>query len=338
MFAAGIQMKIARLLSDVAEIGLHAPSAASFERELLVLLTKYLGADGGCTHVTNGRGRTTIEAIGHRKPKELPLVMSLSEIEADELLRRSVRETVRVHPNESRYDQLSWFHAYRRIQAISVIGRFVVADAFVMGLSLSRSLLSPFTERDAQTLEALFPIIKVVEELQHRRAGSSQANVETDFGLGSREAQITELVCKGLQNQEIAQLLGISRNTVRNNLANVFRKVGATTRSELVMICSGVEEWRGLTSLADGLKRLDNPARGFIETALGRTRSLHLPEPEELPDPPESRHKAPPAPLRARQRRHGLRRSPLSLTLRPRTGGGDRRSGVGEPGGVRRRR
>jgi DNA-binding CsgD family transcriptional regulator len=262
----------ARLLSDVAEIGLSATSTGHFERQLLERLIEHLGADGGCVHVTDAHGRTTIESVGHSKPKEVALVTALNELEADELVRRALAETVRVSPNDSRYDRLSWFHAYRRIKAYSVIGRLLATDALVMGVSLSRSILSPFSDRDVETLDAVFPVMKIGEELQRRRASSSQTDADTELGLGGRESQITELVCKGLQNPEIAQVLGISPNTVRNNLVNVFRKLGVTTRSELVMICTGTEARRGPARLADGLKRRDNPARGLISTALGWTK------------------------------------------------------------------
>jgi DNA-binding CsgD family transcriptional regulator len=262
----------ARLLSDVAEIGLSAESTGHFERELLAMLIGHLGADGGCVHVTDAHGRTTIETVGHTKPKEVALVMALNELEADELVRRALTETVRVAPNESRYDRLMWFHAYRRIRAYSVIGRLLATDSFVMGVSLSRSILSPFSDRDVETLNSVFPIMKISEELQRRRASAAQPDGDSNLGLGSREGQITELVCKGLQNPEIANLLGISPNTVRNNLVNVFRKLGVTTRSELVMVCSGAAAPQGPARLADGLKRPNNPARGLISTALGWVR------------------------------------------------------------------
>jgi len=258
----------ARLISDVAEIGFSAESAASFERELLIAMVRSLRADGGSIHVTDALGRTTIETVGHSRPKELALVLAMSEVEADELVRRAVQGTVRVTPDDAQYDRLTWFHAYRRIQARSVIGRIVVAQCFVLGISLSRSKLAPFTEADARLLDEILPVVKLAEELQRRRASLDQPDPDTTFGLVGREAQITELVCKGMQNPEIAQLLGISRHTVRNILANVFRKLGASTRSELVMLCAGANALQGPPALIEGLRRPNNPARGFIQSAL----------------------------------------------------------------------
>ncbi len=258
----------ARLLSDVAEIGLSAQSSASFERELLATLVQRLDADGGSLHVTDAVGHTTMEVIGHSRPKEYALILAMSELEADALVRRAVQGTVCVAPDAPEYDRLTWFHAYRRIQARSVIGRIVVADCFVLGASLSRSRIGPFTDADARLLDSIFPVVKMAEELQRRRQSLAQPDPDTAFGLMGREAQITELVCKGMQNPEIAQLLGISRNTVRNCLANVFRKLGATTRSELVMLCAGANAMQGPPTLLEGLRRPNNPARGFLQSAL----------------------------------------------------------------------
>jgi hypothetical protein len=47
------------------------------------------------------------------------------------------------------------------------------------------------------------------------------------------------LTVRGLTNKEVAGLLGISPNTVRNILGEVFRKVGVSRRSELAFIVGG---------------------------------------------------------------------------------------------------
>jgi len=52
--------------------------------------------------------------------------------------------------------------------------------------------------------------------------------------LTRRERDIVDLVALGYTNGEIGAALGTSRLTVRNQLANVFRKVGVSTRAELV--------------------------------------------------------------------------------------------------------
>ena len=54
--------------------------------------------------------------------------------------------------------------------------------------------------------------------------------------LSIKQINLLEQVARGLQNKEIAQELGVSPHTVRNNLALIMRKIGAKTRQEAVAI------------------------------------------------------------------------------------------------------
>jgi DNA-binding CsgD family transcriptional regulator len=56
--------------------------------------------------------------------------------------------------------------------------------------------------------------------------------------LSVKERQVTALVVRGLANREIAALLRVSPNTVRNQLAAVFRKLDVSTRAELVFVAT----------------------------------------------------------------------------------------------------
>jgi DNA-binding CsgD family transcriptional regulator len=53
------------------------------------------------------------------------------------------------------------------------------------------------------------------------------------LGLTRRELEIADLVAAGLNNQEIANCLSISRNTVKETLKRIFRKVEVDARAEL---------------------------------------------------------------------------------------------------------
>ena len=53
--------------------------------------------------------------------------------------------------------------------------------------------------------------------------------------LSEREREILKLVASGLSNQQIANQLGISINTVKVHLRNVFGKIGAASRTEATM-------------------------------------------------------------------------------------------------------
>jgi len=51
--------------------------------------------------------------------------------------------------------------------------------------------------------------------------------------LTAREKEIVVLVAQGNSNKQISQKLSISRNTVKNHLANVFSKLGVTNRLQI---------------------------------------------------------------------------------------------------------
>lgn len=53
--------------------------------------------------------------------------------------------------------------------------------------------------------------------------------------LSVREEEITHWVCQGKTNGQIAQILGISVNTVKNHVHRIFDKLGANNRTQAVI-------------------------------------------------------------------------------------------------------
>jgi len=58
----------------------------------------------------------------------------------------------------------------------------------------------------------------------------------TEWGLSPREQGVLTLVASGARNKAIAAELSISENTVKFHVANLLRKVGASTRAELASL------------------------------------------------------------------------------------------------------
>ncbi len=52
--------------------------------------------------------------------------------------------------------------------------------------------------------------------------------------LSARESEILQLIAKGVSNSEAAQLLGISKATIRTHLEHIYRKLEVTNRVEAV--------------------------------------------------------------------------------------------------------
>ena len=61
-----------------------------------------------------------------------------------------------------------------------------------------------------------------------------RAKSEPGETLSGREREVLRLLAKGQANNEIAEALFISENTVRNHLANAYAKVGVRTAREAV--------------------------------------------------------------------------------------------------------
>jgi DNA-binding CsgD family transcriptional regulator/tetratricopeptide (TPR) repeat protein len=64
--------------------------------------------------------------------------------------------------------------------------------------------------------------------------GPRQATRENPEGLTSRQAEVYELITKGLSNGQIASRLFISQKTVEHHVSAVFAKLGVTSRSEAI--------------------------------------------------------------------------------------------------------
>ena len=59
-------------------------------------------------------------------------------------------------------------------------------------------------------------------------------NSRGGFALTRRERQILSLVRTGRSNAEIAATLGVSKRTIESHLGRLFRKLGVTSRQELL--------------------------------------------------------------------------------------------------------
>lgn len=64
-------------------------------------------------------------------------------------------------------------------------------------------------------------------------------NLEEDYNLTEREKDILHLLVDGLEYKEIAQKLGISPNTVRNNVTKIYSKLHVTSRMQAAKVIKG---------------------------------------------------------------------------------------------------
>jgi len=121
----------------------------------------------------------------------------------------------------------------------SSLHRYWVIDGRIWIMAFCRDRPIPYG-RSVARLDLLFPYLRAAVRAATWRAKDEQlGNLLPDWGLTPTEEKIVPLVIRGLTNKEAASLLGISPNTVRNSLADIFQKLGVSRRSELAFLARG---------------------------------------------------------------------------------------------------
>jgi len=72
-----------------------------------------------------------------------------------------------------------------------------------------------------------------VEAAQGAAAGLNKPNAM--FRITPREREIIQLICQGLKNREISDILGITPGTVKVHLMHIFEKTGTKDRFQLAL-------------------------------------------------------------------------------------------------------
>lgn len=112
-------------------------------------------------------------------------------------------------------------------------------------LSLFRDGHSPdFSAKELYFLHILKPhlsnqlykliIIESKESARYTNYSQFIEQLTNKYGLSARETEVVNLVIKGSTNQEIADKLFISINTVKKHLYKIFNKTNSTSRTELI--------------------------------------------------------------------------------------------------------
>ncbi len=109
------------------------------------------------------------------------------------------------------------------------------------------TVLQDITERkrsQAELFEAIEAVMRdtswfsrtVIEKLAQLRHPERSQQTQADLAdLTRREQEVLGLLCQGLNGEDMAGRLDLSRNTVRNHLAALYQKIGARGRSEAII-------------------------------------------------------------------------------------------------------
>ena len=74
-------------------------------------------------------------------------------------------------------------------------------------------------------------LVTALHELMQQTSGRSHKN----YGLTPREFEVVGAIVEGCTNRDIAKNFGLSEETVKRHLSNIFDKTGVSTRLELAL-------------------------------------------------------------------------------------------------------
>lgn len=135
---------------------------------------------------------------------------------------------------------------YRNIRISDEIGLLIREsdDGWIIVSLARQARQSPFTPRDLDRLQRLFPVLAAATlrnwgaMAAQEPAGQAQLIEDRlhDFGkhvLSPRESEIVQLILQGHSTPSAAAYLGISEGTVKVHRHNAYSKLGITSQAEL---------------------------------------------------------------------------------------------------------
>jgi DNA-binding NarL/FixJ family response regulator len=79
-------------------------------------------------------------------------------------------------------------------------------------------------------------VLNLLTNTEQHISKSDKTQTEKDYNLTDRETDILTLLVDGLEYKEIAQKLGLSPNTVRNNITKIYGKLHVSSRMQAAKV------------------------------------------------------------------------------------------------------
>jgi DNA-binding CsgD family transcriptional regulator len=245
---------------EVAELALGSRDRATFRCALLKKLDRSIGFDLANLGHTSNVSHYDLFAIGFdTRLAQRRLSAYMAEFDQAELAAMSSgRALTDVEiVSARRRSRLAMYTEFMCPHRVRVLTTSVWRNRFGgFGFVLARTGRGArFRNTELERLNELLPSIRLAEALFAAASPASETAPdgsaelpEARFAFTAREREISRLVTRGLRNREIAELLGVSHLTVRNQLSAMFRKADVTTRAELVYVLTTEFPERGRSS------------------------------------------------------------------------------------------
>jgi DNA-binding NarL/FixJ family response regulator len=172
-------------------------------------------------------GEETVRVVGQLKPHVLLLDLSLPKLSGLEVLGELSKLGLQT----------------RTIMLTAAIDREQVVEALqlgVRGVVLKHSALELLLKsircvNEGQYWVGQESVSDLIQALRRMKPSHGAAGVRRNFGLSPREMEVIALIVAGYTNKDLARKLGISENTAKHHLTNIFDKLGVSNRLELVL-------------------------------------------------------------------------------------------------------
>lgn len=240
-----LDQEVWKASARIAEVVADTESPADIGQVVIDALERMVGCDlGSIITAAPGEEWSFVGQIGDNGPFARNYWSYASAFTVEEVQRLAGRFSLLNDVFQGRRrDSLGIFSDYLHPRGLrNAIVQHWSIDGRATGIGLTRSG-SSFTDRERQRLDAIFPHLKCALRARAWLIGGADAYPGVGKGgpwaLTAAQERTMSFVVRGLTNKEVAELLRISPNTVRNTLAEVFRKVGVTSRSELAYIVRG---------------------------------------------------------------------------------------------------
>jgi len=172
-------------------------------------------------------GEETVKVVRQLKPHVLLLDLSLPKLSGLEVLAELGKLEVRT----------------RTIVLTAAIEREQVVEALELGargIVLKHSALQLLLKsircvHEGQYWVGQEGVSDLIHALRRMKPSRTVSAAPRNFGLSSREMEVIALIVAGYTNKDLARELGISENTAKHHLTNIFDKLGVSNRLELVL-------------------------------------------------------------------------------------------------------
>jgi two-component system, NarL family, nitrate/nitrite response regulator NarL len=191
-------------------------------------LRKLLEAEPGMQIVGEAvDGEETVKVVRQLKPQVLLLDLSLPKLTGLEVLAELSKLELQT----------------RTIMLTAAIEREQVVEALqlgVRGIVLKHSALQLLLKsircvNEGQYWVGQEGVSDLIHALRRLKPSRAESEAPRNFGLSSREMEVIALIVAGYTNKDLARELGISENTAKHHLTNIFDKLGVSNRLELVL-------------------------------------------------------------------------------------------------------